>query len=160
MKRAQEIGIINGRYAEVASVTTLYEASRAVGGAVGNAISGAIWTNLLILRLHKYLPAHTQSAAVKIQNSFVVATSYAPGSPERIAINRSYTEVMRLLLIPSLAVLTVSFLIGFVMENVDLKEIDRNNCQGAVIGTSRFGSWLPNFLKRRGVNAGGNGQAR
>jgi hypothetical protein len=59
----------NDREPDVASVTTLYESSRAVGGAIGNAISGAIWTNLLLSRLQKYLPPSAQSQARQIQNS-------------------------------------------------------------------------------------------
>jgi hypothetical protein len=108
----------------VASVTTLYEVSGAVGGAVGNAISGIVWTALLLPRLRTNLPAAAQSAAVEIQNSFVVASSYSPGSPERIAIDKSYTEVMRVLLILALAVLSVPFVAMFAMEDVKLKDID------------------------------------
>ncbi|EHK21609.1 uncharacterized protein TRIVIDRAFT_52812 [Trichoderma virens Gv29-8] len=109
---------------DVASVTTLYEVCGAIGGAVGNAISGIVWTSLLLSRLRANLPATAQSAAVEIQNSFLVASSYLPGSSERIAIDKSYTEVMHVLLIVALAVLSVPFFAMFSMENIKLKEID------------------------------------
>ncbi|KAM0256821.1 hypothetical protein ACHAQJ_004773 [Trichoderma viride] len=112
------------KHQDVASVTTLYEVSGAVGGAVGNAISGIIWTALLLPRLRTNLPATAQSAAVEIQNSFIVASSYSPGSPERIAIDKSYTEVMHVLLILALAVLPVPFIAMFAMEDVKLKDDD------------------------------------
>nr|WNZ75290.1 hypothetical protein [Trichoderma harzianum] len=107
---------------DVASVTTLYEVAGAIGGAVGNAISGIVWTALLLSRLRANLPATAQSAAVEIQNSFLVASSYLPGSPERIAIDKSYTEVMHVLLIVALAVLSFPFIAMFAMENIRLKE--------------------------------------
>ncbi|KAH8128477.1 MFS general substrate transporter [Trichoderma asperelloides] len=50
---------------DVASVTTLYEVSGAVGGAIGNALSGIIWTALLLPRLRINLPASAQSAAIE-----------------------------------------------------------------------------------------------
>lgn len=132
-------------------MTTLYESSRAIGGAVGTAISGAIWANLLIKRLEKYLPPSAQSQAAQIQNSFQVATSFPMGSVERIAINRSYTEVMHILLILALAFLAIPFLFVFLLENVDLIEIDRERTrvhQGKIIGTSKIGSRLSRFWKR------------
>ncbi|KAL7904426.1 MFS general substrate transporter [Trichoderma velutinum] len=109
---------------DVASVTTLCEVCGAIGGAIGNAISGIVWTALLLSRLRVNLPASAQSAAVEIQNSFLVASSYLPGSAERIAIDKSYTEVMHVLLIVALAVLSIPFVAVFAMENIKLKEKD------------------------------------
>ncbi|KAL6908624.1 hypothetical protein GGI43DRAFT_379468 [Trichoderma evansii] len=107
---------------DVASVTTLYEVCGAIGGAIGNALSGIIWTALLLPRLRINLPASARSAAIEIKNSFVVASSYSLGSPERIAIDKSYTEVMHVLLILALAVLSVPFFAMFAMKDVKLKE--------------------------------------
>ncbi|OAA57579.1 siderophore iron transporter [Niveomyces insectorum RCEF 264] len=122
---------------DVASVTTLYESSRAVGAAVGTAISGAIWTTQLPRRLHQYLPATAQGNATAIASSFVVASSFAPGSPERVAINRSYEEVMHILMIVSLVLLVVPLFLALAMENIDLFEIDKKRTlveQGNIIG--------------------------
>ncbi|KAJ4165472.1 hypothetical protein LMH87_007104 [Akanthomyces muscarius] len=134
---------------DVANVTTLYEAARAIGGAIGNAISGLIWTRLLLAKLQAHLPEASKSQATGIQNSFTVATSFAAGSPERIAINQSYTEVMHILLVASVAFLGVSFLVSLAIEDVDLKAIDQDRAQSGVIGRLDFRSWCKKKLSRK-----------
>lgn len=112
---------------DTAAVTTLYEASGAVGGAIGNAVSGIVWTSLLLPRLRTYLPAAERSAAIEIENSFVLASSYSPGSSERIAIDKSYTEAMHVLLIMALVVLPVPFFAMFAIEEVNLKDVQKKD---------------------------------
>ncbi|KAM3556408.1 hypothetical protein MY1884_005093 [Beauveria asiatica] len=83
----------------------------------------------------------TESSAIGIRDSLTVATSFAMGSPERAAISQSYTEVMRILLIASIAFLALSFLASLAIENVNLKAIDQETAQRGVIGRSNFGAW-------------------
>ncbi len=74
-----------------------------VGGAVGSAVSGAVWGRLVPGKLRTYLPASAVGDADKIYASVVVACSYAWGSPEREAIARSYQETITVLLWVALA---------------------------------------------------------
>ncbi|KAK8143819.1 hypothetical protein G3M48_006699 [Beauveria asiatica] len=129
------------RHQDVANVTMLYETARAIGGAIGNAIAGSIWTKLLLAKLESHLPRASESSAIGIRDSLTVATSFAMGSPERAAISQSYTEVMRILLIASIAFLALSFLASLAIENVNLKAIDQETAQRGVIGRSNFGAW-------------------
>ncbi|EAQ91242.1 hypothetical protein CHGG_03177 [Chaetomium globosum CBS 148.51] len=69
-----------------------------VGGAVGSAVSGAVWGRLVPGKLRTYLPENVRGEADKIYASVVVACSYAWGSPEREAIGRSYQETITVLL--------------------------------------------------------------
>lgn len=69
-----------------------------VGGAVGSAVSGAVWGRLVPAKLRAYLPEPVRAEADKIYASVVVACSYAWGSPERDAIARSYQETITVLL--------------------------------------------------------------
>lgn len=112
-------------FVDVANVTTLYETLRVIGSATGSAISGAIWTHMLLSRLQTHLPAAAQGRAAAIQNSFVVASSFPVGSPERDAINQSYTDVMRVLLTITLGFMAASFLASLFIEDIDLKAVDR-----------------------------------
>ncbi|KAM3445509.1 hypothetical protein NHJ13734_000422 [Beauveria thailandica] len=126
---------------DVANVTMLYETARAIGGAIGNAIAGSIWTKLLLAKLESHLPRASESSAIGIRDSLTAATSFAMGSPERAAISQSYTEVMRILLIASISFLALSFLASLAIENVNLKAIDQETTQRGVIGRSNFGAW-------------------
>ncbi|OAA69162.1 siderochrome-iron transporter MirC [Cordyceps fumosorosea ARSEF 2679] len=126
---------------DVANVTTLYEAARAIGGAIGTAISGSIWTRLLLSKLEAHLPEASKSSAVAIQDSLTVATSFAVGSPERLAINKSYTEVMHILLVTSIAFVAASFLVSLAIENLNLKKVDQDGAQRGVIGRVNFRDW-------------------
>ncbi|KAK4156733.1 major facilitator superfamily-domain-containing protein [Chaetomidium leptoderma] len=87
-----------------------------VGGAVGSAVSGAVWGRLVPGKLREYLPEHVKGEADKIYASVVVACSYAWGSPEREAIARSYQETITVLLWVALVacgpVLGMALLVG------------------------------------------------
>lgn len=131
----------------MANVTTFYEASRSIGSAVGSAIGGAIWTHLLIAKLHQHLPDNAQPKAVAIQNSFTVASTFPPGSPERHAVNQSYTDVMRILLIAAESFLALTLVATLVIEDINLKKVDRERNSGSVVGNIGIRKW---FNEKRG----------
>ncbi|KAJ5413983.1 hypothetical protein N7509_000610 [Penicillium cosmopolitanum] len=108
---------------EVAAATAMFLTSMELGGAVGAAISGAVWTHSIPAKLLKYLPAESQSAAAEIFGSLAKALEYPVGSPTRIAINRSYQETMNRLL--TLAIIATLPLIplSLVMENYKLDKM-------------------------------------
>ena len=102
------------QYVGVATATFLTMVQ--VGGAVGSAVSGAVWGKLVPAKLRAYLPERVKSEADKIYASVVVACSYAWGSPEREAIARSYQETVTVLLwtalVACLPVLGMAALVG------------------------------------------------
>ncbi|KAM7222442.1 Major facilitator superfamily domain containing protein [Rhypophila decipiens] len=69
-----------------------------VGGAVGAALSGAVWGRVLPGRLRLYLPEGVKDRAGEIFSSVKVARSFEWGSLEREAIGRSYQETVTVLL--------------------------------------------------------------
>ncbi|KAI1906857.1 hypothetical protein LOZ61_006454 [Ophidiomyces ophidiicola] len=83
---------------EVAAATAMFLTALEMGGAVGSAISGAVWTHSIPKKLHNYLPTESQKDADAIFGQLTKALSYPMGSPTRIAINRSYEETMGTLL--------------------------------------------------------------
>lgn len=121
---------------DVASATALFLTALSVGQAIGSAISGAIWTNTLPGKLAQYLPEEVQVNATLIYADFTHASSYASGSEARIAINRSYQETMRLMLIGALVSSIPIIFAALMMENVKLKEVKEGNVKGRVFGSS------------------------
>ena len=91
----------------VAVATAVYLTSVEIGGAVGSAISGAIWGKNIPAKLREYLPAAAMGDEMAIYNSIDVATGYKVGSAERIAIDRAYQETMRILLIVAICCCSV-----------------------------------------------------
>ena len=71
-----------------------------VGGAFGNAVTGAIWSNLLPGYLEEKLAGTAAAnATTAIYGNYFNALSYAVGTPERDAINSAYSDVYRIQLI-------------------------------------------------------------
>ncbi|KAJ5123539.1 hypothetical protein N7448_009636 [Penicillium atrosanguineum] len=104
---------------EVAAATAMFLTSMEMGGAVGAAISGAVWTHQIPKKLMQYLPDETKSEAGEIFGKLTKALSYEIGSATRIAINRAYQETMDRLLI--LAILATLPLIPLSLAMVDYK---------------------------------------
>lgn len=104
---------------EVAAATAMFLTSMEMGGAVGAAISGAVWSSAIPHKLLQYLPEETKGQAGDIFGKLTTALSYPMGSPTRIAINRAYQETMNRLL--TLAVIATLPLIPLSLLMVNYK---------------------------------------
>jgi MFS family permease len=123
---------------QVAAATTVWLTLLEVGGAVGSAISGAIWSTYIPEKLQLYLPAENAADWTTIYGSLAVAADYVTypaGSPVRIAINRAYQETMRYLLIGALCCAAPIFPLTFVLSNYRLDDMDQK-VVGNVIGSA------------------------
>lgn len=119
---------------EVASVTAIFLTLLELGGAIGNAISGAIWSNNIPTKLRQYLPAETQHQADDIFSDVdLAANGWAMGNPTRAAINRAYQETMTKLLTVAVVVAIPVLILSFFMEDYDLSRMDQR-VVGTVIG--------------------------
>ncbi|KNG91630.1 siderophore iron transporter mirB [Aspergillus nomiae NRRL 13137] len=99
---------------DYASMLALLGWVGSIGGAIGNSISGAIWTNTLPQKLREYLPDDTKAQWKEINDSLYVQLSYEVGSPTRVAIERAYAVSQRNMLIAGIAfmALTVVWVLG------------------------------------------------
>lgn len=121
---------------QVAAATTVWLTILEVGGAVGAAISGAIWSTYIPAKLQLYLPADVPYSP--IYSDILVSgdyTLYPAGSPTRIAINRAYQETMRYLLIGALCAAAPILPLTFFMKNYKLDEM-KQPVEGRVIGNT------------------------
>ncbi|KAI4197856.1 MAG: hypothetical protein LQ348_002110 [Seirophora lacunosa] len=122
-------------HGEVAAATALFLTILEIGGAVGAAIAGAVWTQNLPTKLALYLPPEAQADATLIFGNITLAQSYPVGGPERIAINRSYQETMNILLIIAVCLAIPLIPLSLLMRNYKLDQMDQK-VAGTVIGRS------------------------
>ncbi|KAI9713648.1 MAG: hypothetical protein M1812_006620 [Candelaria pacifica] len=122
-------------HTEVAAATAIFLTVLEIGGAVGSAISGAIWTANIPKKLRLYLPVESRDKAEMIFASIVTAQSFEMGTLERRAINRAYQETMSVLLVCAVCVCLPLFPLALCMRNYKLDEISQN-VKGKVIGQS------------------------
>lgn len=115
------------KHKDVAAATAVFLTVLSIGGAVGSAISGAIWTATLPKKLALYLPANVQDQATAIFGSVTLAgTGWPMGSPERAAINRAYQETMHILLIVAVCVCIPLIPLSLMMKNYKLNDVSPN----------------------------------
>ena len=107
----------------MAAATAVFLTILEVGGAVGNGISGAVWTSGIGSKLLKYLPAEARSEASLIAGSYLYAVKYAKGSQERDAIDRAYQETMDTLLIVAVCVCVPLIPLSLMMKNYRLENV-------------------------------------
>ncbi|KAI1826205.1 siderophore iron transporter mirC [Xylaria intraflava] len=157
----------SANHQQVAAATAVYLTLVEIGGAVGAAISGAVWTQLVPSKLSEYLPPDVASQAHTIFGDVTVAsnyTMYPPGSDARAAINRSYQETMQVLLTIAIVLCAPMVLLSLLMKNYKLDVVDqgvKGNVIGGRVGDSEEGAnagesrgWDPRTLfRRRRTNA-------
>ncbi|KAF4619758.1 hypothetical protein D9613_004732 [Agrocybe pediades] len=115
----------------VAVVIAIEGMFASVGGAIGSAIAGAIWTGVFPVKLAEYLPTSALADLPFIYGDIRVQTSYPFGSPERDAINAAYGYAQKCMCIASTAILAVA--VVSVMMWRDLKVTDFRQTKGIVV---------------------------
>ena len=111
----------SAKHGQVAAATAIFLTILQIGGAVGSAISGAVWTNNLLDKLTRYLPPESSSQASEIYGDVTIAsTRWAEGTPERDAINRAYEETMYILLTIALCAAAPLVPLSLFMKNYRL----------------------------------------
>ena len=123
-------------HSDVAAATAIFLTVVEIGGAVGSAISGAVWTANIPAKLIKYLPADARPQAALIFGNLTLAKGYMGGTPERAAIDRSYQETMDILLIIAACLAAPLIPLSLIMRNYKLDAIDQK-VRGKVIGKEK-----------------------
>lgn len=124
---------------QVAAATTVWLTILEVGGAVGSAVSGAIWSTYVPSKLQQYLPSDLSAGYATIYSDVNVASNYTlypTGSPARIAINRAYQETMRYMLIGAICAAVPILPLTFCLKNYKLDEM-KQPVEGRIVGSPR-----------------------
>ncbi|KAL4946521.1 siderophore iron transporter mirB [Aspergillus oleicola] len=109
----------------VAAALAVLFISGGIGGAIGNAISGAIWTNTFYPALLRNLPTEALPQAATIYSDLNAQLSYPVGSPERIAIQESYGYAQTRMLAAGTGIMVLSFIWMFLIKNYNVKNMSQ-----------------------------------
>lgn len=119
---------------ETAVALALWGMFGSIGAAVGFAVAGAIWTNVLPPRLLSELPADQKDVFKKIYGDIEVQMSYADGTAVRKAIVDAYAAVQRYMVIAGAAFLPLMLICLIMWRNIDLakRQAERGQTKGNV----------------------------
>lgn len=117
---------------DTAAVLAVLGTLNSIGGAVGLAVSGAIWTNTLPDQLAQNLPPSINNQSSTIFGSLTQQLSYPRGSPERDAIIMSYSYLQKVLCIAATAISVGCLILVFGLRDVNLKQA-RQPVKGLVV---------------------------
>ncbi|KAG8752254.1 hypothetical protein FRC14_007194 [Serendipita sp. 396] len=106
----------------VAMVTAIVLLITELGGAIGSAIAGAIWTNLMPRNLAKYLPNVSEEERNRLYGSTISIAMLDPSDPVRIGAIAAYSDTMKILIIVALVIGILPIFIALTMPNYYLSD--------------------------------------
>lgn len=109
----------------VASVLAFLFVSGTIGGAIGSAISGAIWTNTFKKSLEWYLPESAQPNLQTIYRSLPEQLAYKVGTPERLAIQQAYGYAQTRMLAAGCSVMVLGFIAVAMIRDINVKKMSQ-----------------------------------
>ncbi|TFK35357.1 drug:h+ antiporter [Crucibulum laeve] len=104
-------------HADVAMVTAIVLLITEIGGAIGSAIAGAIWTNMMPNRLAVHLPFLTQEMRDQLYGSIVSAAANPRGTPVREGVIQAYDDVMEIMIIVATVFAVIPLVLSFFLPN-------------------------------------------
>ncbi|KAK6076258.1 MFS siderophore iron [Seiridium cupressi] len=107
----------------IATVLALLNVVGTVGDAMGNTISGAIWTNTFQDALARYLPADELPNLDAIYEDIDIQLSYAVGTEARVAIQDAYGYAQTRMLAAGVGVMSLALIWMLLIRNIDLKKV-------------------------------------
>lgn len=114
----------------VAAVLALLYVTGGIGDAVGNTVSGAIWTNTFAKELARQLPASELPQLATIYTSLTAQLTYPIGSEGRIAIQQAYGYAQTRMLAAGVGIMSLCFIWAFLIRNLNVKK--NNQTKGVV----------------------------
>lgn len=109
---------------EIAVVIGIWGMFGSVGAAVGLAISGGIWNNILPEQLYQRLPEESKSLASTIFGDIEQQMKYLDGSPERDAIVGAYGDVQRKLVIAGACFMPLILASIYIWKDINVKKLE------------------------------------
>ncbi|KZP28418.1 MFS general substrate transporter [Athelia psychrophila] len=104
-------------HSDVAMVTAVVLLLTEIGGAVGTAIAGAIWTNTMPQNLEKYLPFLNATEIATIYGNIALAGANPRGDPTREGVIHAYDDTMKIMVILATCVSVIPICFALIMPN-------------------------------------------
>ncbi|EKM58957.1 uncharacterized protein PHACADRAFT_25102 [Phanerochaete carnosa HHB-10118-sp] len=121
-------------HADVAIITAVVLLWTEIGGSVGTAIAGAVWTNTMPKQLAKHLPQLSDAQRAELFGSITSVTEYPRGNPIREGVIGAYDDTMKVLCIAATCIAVLPILCALVMPNYYLgnkqNAVDRTDLAG------------------------------
>ncbi|KAG8793831.1 hypothetical protein FRC12_001461 [Ceratobasidium sp. 428] len=124
-------------HGEVAIVTAMVLLVTEIGGAIGTAIAGGIWTNTMPKQLEIHLPGVNETTRATLFSSITTIATYPPGDPIREGVIQAYDETMKIMLIAATVIAIIPVCLALLMPDYFL-----GDTQNAVEGTALTGETL------------------
>ncbi|KAE8165450.1 major facilitator superfamily domain-containing protein [Aspergillus tamarii] len=121
----QMAAMATGGHESVAVSFALVGLFTKLGGGIGSAISGAIWTGTVPFYLEKYLPPEKRYKAAELYGSIEEVVSYPIGTPERDATIQAYGVAQRRMLIAGLSILPLAVASILMWRDIRLKKLSQ-----------------------------------
>lgn len=114
------LAVVEHQY--IAAVLALLYVTGGIGDAVGNTVSGAIWTNTFAKELARQLPESALPNLTTIYTSLTAQLAYPVGSAERIAIQKSYGYAQTRMLAAGVGIMSLCFVWAFLIKNLNVSK--------------------------------------
>lgn len=108
-------------HADVAVAIAIYGLFGSIGSAIGYAVAGGMWTNLLPPKLLELLPPDSKDRAAAIYGDISLQMADPLGTPVRDAVVGAYSYVMRLMAIVGAALIPLTIVAVFIWRNINVK---------------------------------------
>ncbi|CAG9985096.1 unnamed protein product [Clonostachys byssicola] len=108
---------------EIAVVLAIWGMFGSFGAAIGNAIAGALWNNILPEQLLLRLPESVKNQSATIYGDMVLQMSYEDGTPEREAIVGAYGYLQRRMVIAGACFMPLCLFAIFVWKNTNIRKL-------------------------------------
>ena len=110
---------------EIAVVYAIYGLFGSIGAAIGFAISGGIWTNILPQKLEEFLPEGSKNLSRSIYESLETQLSYPMGSPIRDVIIEAYSDVQKKMVIAGGCFIPLLAVCVFIWRDINVKKVEQ-----------------------------------
>ncbi|KAK3374723.1 major facilitator superfamily transporter [Podospora didyma] len=107
---------------EIAMALAFFSLCGSIGAAIGMAIAGGLWTNLLRNAIYDNLPAVSKDLTDTIYADMRMQLFYENGDPIRMAIIDAYGDVQRKMVITGAAFVPLLLITVLMWRNINVKE--------------------------------------